>query len=242
MRGCLARLVIVAAVLVTVVSVEAQHPQPPTGFEAALIGLLELPLIYDALESADPKPATPSRIDVRRTPADTAPIAATLDKNGITRADGARCSWHREPQCLHHEVGYEVPALAVFENRQGAWYRIAIDREGSQFGWIRSTEKLHRLEALALGQERLTYLTAAWRGALYDRPGGVNQFTVPRTPQTPYRPLRPVVIGGRLWIEVAVLAGACTGGPDDDRVVGKGWVPVRDAVGELNVWYWSRGC
>jgi hypothetical protein len=220
---------------------ESQHPLPPTGFEAALIGLLEVPLMYDALPSDDPKLSTPKRLEAHEQPSVNTRVVATLDATGITRADGVRCGWHREPQCRYHESAYEVSALAVFAMRPDGWYRIAIDRDGVQFGWIQSDATHHPLESLALGQERLTYLTPAWRGTLHDR-GGANRVAVPRKAQTPYRALRPIAITGRLWIEVEVLAGACSGGPEDERVVGKGWVPVRDAAGELNVWYWSRGC
>ena len=228
----------------------ATHPSPPSGFEASLIGLLEVPLVYDALEHAGPKPPTPSRIDARTAPSRAAPVVATLHRDGITTRDGARCFWQRAPHCRFHEAGYEEPALAVFERRvtramdaEATWYRIAIDADGRRFGWIQSATRFLDLTALVVTTERLTYLTPAWRGQLFDRPdAGRSRPAAPARapqPERAVRALRPAMVGGRLWIEVELYDGACDG---EERVVDKGWVPLRDAAGALLVWYWSRGC
>jgi hypothetical protein len=244
---------IVAGLLVTVgaYAAAAAHPSPPEGFESALIGLLEVPIIYDTAESADPKPPAPAPLDVRAEPFATATIVATIDGEGLTTRDGVRCFWRREPTCQYHESGYEEPALAVFgrrvagpvETTRGTWYRIAIDREGRRFGWLRSEAPFHELAALVASKERLTYLTPAWRGTLYGRPGAERARPALRSsdprPQRPYRALRPTMIGGQLWIEIELLAGVCEG---EERVIDKGWVPVRNVSGALNAWYWSRGC
>jgi hypothetical protein len=231
-------------------AVEATHPSPPAGFEAALIGLLDVPFVYDA-DQADPGSPGSTRLDARAEPFETAPVIATVDRDGIATREGTRCFWQREPQCRYHEAGYEEPAVAVFARRitrpveapPGTWYRIALDPEGRRFGWVRSEARYRELAALVVTQERLTYLTPAWRGTLVDRPGAATSRPAtpardPR-PQRAARAIRPAMIAGRLWVEVELYDGVCDGG---ERVVDKGWVPLRDATGALLLWYWSRGC
>ena len=161
-------------VCASTIAADAAHPLSPTGAETALIGLLDVPLVYDALETADAKPPTSPRIDIRDAPSATAPVVATVDREGLTTRDGTRCSWQREPQCRYHESGYEVPALAVFERRSvvatpaAAWYRVAIERDGRRFGWMQSDAPYHDLASLVATSERLTYLTPAWDGRLFD--------------------------------------------------------------------------
>jgi hypothetical protein len=218
----------------------APRVSAPTGYESTLVGLLDVPTIYGAAQENGARTATTAvAFDVRREPLDGASVVARLDDAGIARSDGARCFWRSAPRCRYHESGYEIPALAVFDTRTGGWYRIAIDPEGAAFGWIRSAEPFHALAALVLSDERLTYLTPLWRGVLHPRPADPTTRLVTRESETPYRALRPATIGNQLWIEVEIVADACK---DRERVIDRGWVPLRNAAGELNVWYWPRGC
>jgi hypothetical protein len=236
-------------VCVSTIAAEAAHPLSPTGAETALIGLLDVPLVYDGLETADAKAPTPPRIDIRDAPSATAPVVATVDREGLTTRDGTRCFWQREPQCRYHESGYEVPALAVFERRSvvatpaTAWYRIAIERDGRRFGWMRSDAPYHDLASLVATSERLTYLTPAWDGRLFDQPGAARSRLAASAPtgrtERGYTALRSRIVGGRLWIEIEIQDLVCQG---PNVVADKGWIPIRDTSGALLVWYRSRGC
>lgn len=233
-----------------------------TGAHAALVGLIDMPIVYDYAEmpSDDPKPRPrPARIDVRAQPSPGAPVVATIDVRGIAVGGVHHCLWRgampgmapeqapKLPQCPHWESGYEIPALVVFETRAGGWHRIAIDRAATRFGWIRSEEKLHALESLVASDEHLTFLTERWPRTLHDRPGGGTTTRVAKQPRpadqsgdtTPYRALRHTRVAGELWIEVEVLDEVC--GANDPRVIARGWVPAR-TPGGLLVWYHSRGC
>ena len=228
--------------------------EAPSGAYAALIGLLDMPIVYGepGTPSGDTNPKSrAARIDVRAQPSRAARVVATIDTRGVA-ADGAhRCRWRGVAAgaiiCPHWESGYEIPALAVFETRPGAWYRIAIERGATRFGWIRSDEPFHALEALVASDDHLTYLTARWPRTLHDRAGGGTTTHVEKRPPppgqsgdtTPYRALRHARIGAELWIEVEVLDQVC--GANDPRVIGTGWIPAR-TPGALLVWYHSRGC
>ena len=248
----------------------------PTGAHAALVGLLDMPIVYDYAEmpSDDSKPRPrPARIDVRAQPSAASPVVATIDTRGIAVAGTHRCLWRgampgmapegraaapegraaapepapKLPQCPHWESGYEIPALVVFETRAGGWYRIAVDRTATRFGWLRSEEKFHALESLFASDEHLTFLTERWPRTLHDRPGGGTTTRVAQQPRpegqsgdtTPYRALRHARVAGELWIEVEVLDQVC--GASDPRVIARGWIPAR-VPGALLVWYHSRGC
>jgi hypothetical protein len=46
---------------------------------------------------------------------------------------------------------------------------------------------------------------------------------------------------GQLWFLVVVVDGTiCDGGPRS--VLAAGWIPAHSASGQLNAWYYSRGC
>jgi len=240
-RGVLAALIVLA-----VSSSVRAHPEPPEGFESALIGLLEMPLIDDLQDPSRPKRPTPERLDVRERPSASARIVATIDRHGLTTRDGARCPWRGENPCLFHESDYEESALAVFEKRViagRAWYRVAIDRGGRRFGWLESAAHFHTMRSLIASSERLTYLTPAWLRTLYPWAGAT--VVRPAKPsrdfriEQPYRPLQWSTVGGVLWVEVELLEGTCLG---EETVIDRGWVPVRNPFGRLNAWYSSRGC
>ena len=228
---------------------------PPAGAHAALVGLLDMPIVYDyadEMPSDDPKPKQrPARLDVRAQPVSGSAVVATLDARGIAVGGVHRCLWRGgrpgTNDCPHWESGYEVPALAVFETRPGGWYRMAVDRNATRFGWLQSDETFRALESLVASEDHLTYLTARWPRTVHDRAGGGTTTLVPRHPPlpgqsgdtTPYRAIRHTHLASELWIEVEVLDAVC--GPNDPRVIATGWTPARTA-GALVVWYHSRGC
>lgn len=218
----------------------------------ALAGLLDFPSIYDEASSAE--------LTVWDNPTSSASRIGTIDRHGIKLIKDAdyHCKWQRDLDvdrqpmgCIFTESGYEVPALAIVGATTGGWYRIALDAEGKQSGWVKATDGYHSLADLLANTERLTYLAADWDGRLYRSATRSSEVTAKsanhaRAPdssaaaETPYRVRRSTVAGGELWLEVEVLDEVC--GEHDPRVQHTGWVPVHAADGHLWAWFHSRGC
>ena len=58
--------------------------------------------------------------------------------------------------------------------------------------------------------------------------------------EVPYEALGQAIHQGRLWLHVRILDAVCAA--RDPVEVGRGWVPAKTAGGDLNAWFWSRGC
>ena len=231
------------AVLVFVSMVALQPLSIPS-----LVGLWDFSGIYD-----EPGGSV-DVVDVRLNPSTSAPVVAHLDKEGISSADGSgrSCRWIRDlnvptaPRgCIFTESDYEIPSLAVFD-RRGNWLRIALDDNATRFGWIQKRNEFHTLAELLAG-DKLTYLTTAWNGTLYDSAGLARPTRPVRTidairqnGETPYRPVGRAFVQGRLWLHVEVLDQVC--GDQDPQVVDTGWVPAQSPAGAQWAWFRSRGC
>ncbi len=239
-------LATMALVLLNAPQIEAQSM--PT-----LTGLLDYPAIY-----ADSEPGVAAQVlKVHERASNGTRVVAQLDRKGIRLADAGEyfCTWTRDldvskaaTACVFTESGYEIPALAVF-GADGQWYRIALD--DSHFGWVQQAAGYHSLADLLASSERLTYLTPAWDGRLYDAPGKGATLVLPRerrrsrndpaqTDTVPYRALDHTMVAGRLWIKVEILDEVC--GERDPHVLYTGWVPAQSPSGELLMWFHSRGC
>lgn len=222
----------------------AQRPPSPL-----IIGLWDVP-------SLQPDQTATSPVPVRSDPSPTAPVVATLDDRGITPAGAAAltCSWTRDLEqpaaprgCRFTESGYEIGAVAVFEQRNG-WLRLAVDDEAARFGWIAPGGEFHSLVDL-LATDQLTYMTRAWDRLLYaapgDGPASPRRAIIPPNPsgttaEVSYRPIEHAVVGDRLWLRVELIDGVCV--VSDPKVVDTGWVPAQSPSGDLWAWFWSRGC
>ena len=197
-------------------------------------------------------------VPVYLTPATSAAIVAHLDTSGISLAGGTRsCEWIRDldvptrPRgCVFTESDYEIPSLAVFDRRNG-WVRIALDNDATRFGWVRESDQFHAIVDLLAGDSRLTYLTPAWDGMLFESPAFTPRGRNARTARTsdtigrgnaevPYRAIGRAVVQERLWLHVEILDEVC--GNQDPRVIDTGWVPAQSPEGTQWAWFWSRGC
>ena len=58
--------------------------------------------------------------------------------------------------------------------------------------------------------------------------------------EVPYEALGQAIHQGRLWLHVRILDAVCAA--RDPVEIGRGWVPAKTAGGDLNAWFWSRGC
>jgi hypothetical protein len=55
-----------------------------------------------------------------------------------------------------------------------------------------------------------------------------------------YEAVGSAVRDGRLWLYVRLLDAVCLA--REPVEIARGWVPAKTASGELNAWFWSRGC
>lgn len=244
---------ITSAILVALSAV-ASAPTPCRGSgeagEPGLVGLLEMPWIYDDLAEE-----YSGLVAVFERSTESSPRVALMEREGV-RLPGAGeyVPWQRdldkqaagdlETECYFSESSYETPALPVFEVADGHWYRIRLCLPQAEWGWIRSERPYHSLVELLTGDEQLNHLTHKWDHKLYEDPEG-HSFDVPLAAnqegkEVPYVGLEHRVVEGRLWLKVKVLDQVC--GPDEPKPIASGWVPAKGREGEPIAWFWSRGC
>jgi hypothetical protein len=218
--------------------------------EAGLVGLVELPWIYEA---NGPPPNEP--LTAHAAPDASARVVALLDRDGVRTPDGTRvCGWVRDldrvsgspPGCEFVEAGYEVPALRVYERRDSGWLLVNLTGSPAQSVWIRPGGRFHSIVDLLAGDGHLTYLDLLrWDRRMFQTPGGSSPIAF-RHPalleerQAPYEALGHAIHEGRVWLHVRILDDVC--GARDPVEIGRGWIPAKTAGGELNAWFWSRGC
>lgn len=190
---------------------------------AKIVGLLELPHLLGEAEGATPTLRKPLPIYARH--GDSQPSrSVSTSQNLQTR-----------------EVGYELPAAVVREQRAG-WFRIALS--DGRDGWVRAEDagSFHGIAALLVN--RLTYLTEHWDGWVWPASGAGHPAKEEKRSPAREQPARIVgseVVGDSLWLQVEVLdRDGCQGTPPN--VIHGGWVPAYTPDGELVAWFYSRGC
>ena len=140
-------------------------------------------------------------------------VAAHVQTN---RADEVLQTTHQTP-----------PQVLVFETQPG-WYQVArgnpTEWRGAPRLWLQASP-LWRFRPVADGQPMRTLAERAWGPESRD-----VRVTATRT------------IDGRLWAEVELITEHDCGGPGAGVVRVRGWLPAHAASGDLNVWYYPRGC
>lgn len=146
------------------------------------------------------------------------------------------------------EVGYEVPAAAVYDRVEG-WSRVRL--ADGRSGWIPPEDSGTWFPYADLPVRRLSYLTPAWSGYIWPDVGAGLPVRFERAEahieEQPVQVLETRMLGGMLWFRVSILMGSPCDGPDAARPAAGGWVPGygTSATGEEfepAVWFWSRGC
>ena len=219
-----------------------------------VIGLLELP------EVLGPEPCTPYTAKVINVL--TGP-SATLQRIGTIQVvrpmqlqpDGGCTSPvvrvkrqnNRMGELPTEEVGYEIPAVIVYE-RSGDWFRIRLD-EGSGWIQINDPERFTSYTSLVIGDERPPYLDEVWDGALFNQPDRSS----PRIALPPQwrsllgksisyvKVLESQTRASEVWFRIRLGAENACGQVLENAPEVEGWIPAY--AGEKPVvWFFSRGC
>jgi hypothetical protein len=206
----------------------AASAQAPAG---RVIGSVEIPVLHDPVNKETPT-AGPIALTLYREPRDNAQPAVTIK----TR---------REIESLEH--GYEQISAAVLDVRAQAgktWYLVQYKREDRLMAAWLSGSNAGRFRSLPELLKGRGFLTQAWNGWLYKSPRseGSRENILSALGER-----RHVVFAdmaedaGQMWFLVVVVDGTiCDGGPRS--VLAAGWIPAHSASGQLNAWYYSRGC
>jgi len=142
------------------------------------------------------------------------------------------------------ESSYEVPAAIVLQ-REGLWFRIALQRGSSWIARANADDFLPYPDLLA---DRLSYVPTGWDGRLWDAPGSTDPRPLPAAwrphlqREAPIQFLASRRVGAQTWIQVRLDPSARCG----DALAGvsavTGWLPAHRPSGAPSAWFYSRGC
>ena len=195
----------------------------------SVLGIVEIPTLF-GVSNVDPPTRTPpaGSVSIYRDTGGSIPLA--------------RIAAPADIEALEYD--YEASGAVVYELARNA-YRVRLS--DGRYGWLRTSDAGSFHSLMSLYAESLTYLTGEWDGRVFETP--------PTSDTSSSRPGRfrrnddetPVDVvegkedqAGRLWVRIEVLSSVCSA--EEPRVLDRGWVPAHDAKGQLNVWFWSRGC
>ena len=206
-----------------VLAMQGGRSREATPGEPRIIGLVELPRVWDA---DAPSPATAARLSDQPMPIHVAPLLSS-----------AVSDWVSSPSDIEsREHGYEAVSAAVYAT-QGGWFRIRVH---GRLGWIPPGEagRYRRIEELL--RDGLTHLTSAWDRRVASEPGA-TPVLVPRHSNDSVHVSEMRRVSADLWLKVDFLSpGHCQSAPP--RVASTGWIPAYNKAGSLTVWFFSRGC
>jgi hypothetical protein len=194
-------------------------------------------------------------MDAHGTPAATGPLIGRIEYLVTGRqADGGACDSAQlvvrlvdgatEPLPTD-ESDYEIRAAVVYE-RQGDWFRIALQRRSA---WVKrpdSQAAFHQYPDLL--KDRLAYIMAGWDGKLWSEPGGAGR-PVPLAPawrrhladEVPIDVVAVRRVGNQVWIQVRLETERCGESLADVKPV-TGWIPGSHTQSVPAAWFFSRGC
>lgn len=226
----------------------ARQRERPSGTVRPVIGLLELPRLF-GLQDPDLCPgwsSTPgSTIDVYAQPSPKARVVTVLTERG---------------QVERMEHAYEAESAVTYDQRHG-WYLIGV-LSLNDTGWIapHAAGKFRSIEELIFNG--LAHVTIEWNRELWDLPQKSGKPRIiravseappevvsglvmtarlsPGPSPSDIRVVQAKRVGGELWFNVEVLDERCE--TDEPKTIDRGWIPAYARSGNLNVWFYSRGC
>ena len=102
----------------------------------------------------------------------------------------------------------------------------------------------HTHDIPLLISESLPYLTGAWNGRVYRTAGNAGTVTQikSREPEAPVAVAGSAMLDKKLWFMVVVLKESPCASAEAPTVLQAGWIPAHSKSGDLNIWFYSRGC
>lgn len=197
-----------------------------------IIGLVEVPGLFGVLEPGAPAPVPPSEvvpIALRARPTSESPLAFRLE--------GA-------DQLASREHGYEHRSAVVYDMENG-WYLVSYSDAGrTGMAWLSPDDAGTFRSVVTLLEDGLSYMTAVWDRRLYQTPDRMG----PSTTLTAHQGVWSITVahsrveGAEPWLRVVVQEGSPCEGESHPRVHAAGWVPLYAEDGQLNAWFYARGC
>lgn len=232
--------ILVLSVLLSGVSTVCAEERARTKPVERIIGLVEVPEIFGTAEGPGSGQQTP------------VPNSAPLNLLVEPRT-GAQVSVtvRSERDLISRESDYEIRSAVVTDARDG-WFKLKTEKSE---GWLepRFAGRFHPL--MELYTESLTYLTAEWNGRVFHAAGkkdGVTEIPVDHvtdgdnekwaTNLAGAEVIESQNVDGQLWLKVKVFHPDVRCEGTEPRESAEGWIPAYADSGELNVWFYSRGC
>jgi hypothetical protein len=225
---------------------EPEEPEDPKASQDCRVGMMGV-LVGIPGWNAPQKAQAPLKL--RAQPRNDARVLLEFDREGdLSRVGGKTvCHWvykKEKPSCVAVQFDSEEYGIPVYEVRQG-WAQVStgpgepadISSTGCRKRtWVQVQRPLEvrKIEALLEG-DKMTKTLPNWDGVLYDAPGGAPRPSGVQG-STAFRKGKLERVGDQLWIEATVIDTHC-----DTKTEGaRGWLPLYDTDGALQVWYDSQ--
>ena len=197
-----------------------------------VVGLVEIPGVFGRLDPNGPPglilPANVKAVPIYSDPSSKSPVIGEIE--GLESVETK-------------EFDYEAHAAVVYKIINGWGLVHVTDKENMKFGWISLHEQGPFHPLVKLFNTGLCYLKKDWDGVLYKSINtlkSIKRFQVDGK-RWDISIVRSEYHQGVLWFEIKLLGpGRCKGG--NNKALDEGWIPAYKNNGELNIWFYSRGC
>ncbi|MSU44682.1 hypothetical protein EXS45_00660 [Candidatus Nomurabacteria bacterium] len=141
------------------------------------------------------------------------------------------------------EYTYEGSGVVIYKMEDQS-YQIKLN-DGTK-GWIMYENKqvFHPIENLL--SQGMAYLTTTWNGKLYATPE-MKQATDFQQTLSYFNSESSINVldikkdsNGQTWMKIQIITSPCTNG--ESKTLEEGWIPMYSTSGDLNAWFYSRGC
>ena len=139
------------------------------------------------------------------------------------------------------EHGYEMKSLEAYKEAEG-WYMAGFISDGvRKTGWISPADVVEFRSFKELLVNSMTYLTDDWDGRVWKEPNVDAPYSYFTLPYTDVNIVDSKSVGPELWFKVEILSvGPCEA--EEPKIVVVGWIKAYSKTGDVNVWFYSRGC
>ncbi|MBN1574808.1 MAG: SH3 domain-containing protein [Deltaproteobacteria bacterium] len=139
------------------------------------------------------------------------------------------------------EHDYYFQSLETYKETEG-WYLASFILDGvKKTGWISPADVVEFRSLQKLLTNSLTYLTDDWDGRISKEPKDSGTYEYFTSPDTDVRMVDSKQVGPELWLKIEILSPSpCEAA--ETKVVKVGWIKAYSKTGNVNVWFYSRGC